>query len=294
MTIGVAFWPESIDRQMKVTYLIVAFLELTVVVSLPSSYAAEFREKPAPAAVIYSSPTKPPKKLEPIRRMLIKRMKASREELRDALPLYQDRLRAQRADVEVKKKLDEQNLVSKVDLDNSQQVLANAEMDTERVRHWIAEDDLALALADEHRSGARAVAKLAPGTYGERAAFIHYNGVTPWSPALIAKVAEFFKARFGKELPVSAIGQSSTHDRLGYDHRDAVDVGVSPQSREGRDLIVYLCKARIPFLAFRGKIPGVSTGPHIHIGLPSPRLQLMEAKQRGIESVEAVETHQGG
>src|SRR6516225_9877762 len=142
MTIGVAFWPESIDRQMKVTYLIVAFLELTVVVSLPSSYAAEFREKPAPAAVIYSSPTKPPKKLEPIRRMLIKRMKASREELRDALPLYQDRLRAQRADVEVKKKLDEQNLVSKVDLDNSQQVLANAEMDTERVRHWSAEDDL--------------------------------------------------------------------------------------------------------------------------------------------------------
>jgi len=114
------------------------------------------------------------------------------------------------------------------------------------------------------------------------------------APALIAKVAKFFQARFKKELPVSAAGQSSTHDRLGYDHREAIDVAVSPGSREGRGLIAYLRQAHIPFLAFRGKVAGVSTGPHIHIGMPSPRLHLIEAEQHVVEAVESVPSGQGG
>jgi hypothetical protein len=72
---------------------------------------------------------------------------------------------------------------------------------------------------------------------------------TPWSPALIVKVAKFFHARFNKELPISAVGQSLTHDRLGYDH---------------------------------------------HIGMPSPRLRLIEAKQLAVEAVESVQTGRGG
>jgi hypothetical protein len=111
---------------------------------------------------------------------------------------------------------------------------------------------------------------------------------------VLAKVAKFFQARFNKALPVSAAGQSLTHDRLGYDHREAVDVAVSPESREGRGLISYLRQARIPFLAFRGKVPGVSTGPHIHIGMPSPRLHLIEAKRSAVEALESVQTGQGG
>jgi hypothetical protein len=74
------------------------------------------------------------------------------------------------------------------------------------------------------------------------------------------------------------MGQSSTHDRMDFDHRDAVDVAVGPDSIEGRSLMEYLRKAKIPFLAFRGKIPNASTGAHIHIGRPSPRL--MEVKHR--------------
>jgi hypothetical protein len=34
---------------------------------------------------------------------------------------------------------------------------------------------------------------------------------------------------------------------------------------EGRALIKFLRSEGIPFLAFRGPIPGVATGPHIHI-----------------------------
>jgi hypothetical protein len=82
-----------------------------------------------------------------------------------------------------------------------------------------------------------------------RPTVIRYNGATPWSPALIVKVAKFFHARFNKELPISAVGQSLTHDRLGYDH---------------------------------------------HIGMPSPRLRLIEAKQLAVEAVESVQTGRGG
>jgi hypothetical protein len=65
---------------------------------------------------------------------------------------------------------------------------------------------------------------------------------------------------------------------MGFDHREAVDVAVRPDSIEGRRLMTYLRNADIPFLAFRGRIPGASTGAHIHIGRPSPRL--IEARNR--------------
>ena len=93
-----------------------------------------------------------------------------------------------------------------------------------------------------------------------------------WSLGNLAAVQQFFSTTFGKTLPVSTIGQSATHNRLGWDHRHAVDVGLHPDSNEGRALIAYLQNSGIPFLAFRGAVPGVSTGPHIHIGSPSHRL----------------------
>ena len=93
-----------------------------------------------------------------------------------------------------------------------------------------------------------------------------------WSMGGLSGVRQFFSTTFGKPLPTSTIGQSATHNRLGWNHRNAVDVGVHPDSAEGRALIGYLQSQSIPFLAFRVAIPGVSTGPHIHIGNPSHRL----------------------
>ena len=93
-----------------------------------------------------------------------------------------------------------------------------------------------------------------------------------WSMASLSTVQQFFSNTFGKPLPTSTIGQSATHNRMGWDHRNAVDVGLRPDSAEGRALMAYLQSNGIPFLAFRGAIPGVATGPHIHIGSPSHRL----------------------
>ena len=107
------------------------------------------------------------------------------------------------------------------------------------------------------------------GTLSTKAMMLRYNGPVAWSPGSLNTIQNFFSSKFGHSLPTSAVGQSATHNRLGYDHRNAVDVALHPDSTEGRALIDYLQGQGIPFLAFRGAIPGVATGPHIHIGSPS-------------------------
>jgi hypothetical protein len=92
-----------------------------------------------------------------------------------------------------------------------------------------------------------------------------------WRLADAGKVKEFFLAKFNRPLPLSAFGQSDLHTRWGLDHRNGMDVNLHPDSVEGRSLIEFLRAESIPFLVFRGPIPGVATGPHIHVGNRSHR-----------------------
>lgn len=101
---------------------------------------------------------------------------------------------------------------------------------------------------------------------------LRYTGQGYWTIDRLPQITSFFANKFGRSLPTSAVGQSTTHNQLRWDHRNAVDVALHPDSLEGTALINYLQEQRIPFLAFRSAIPGVATGPHIHIGLPSNRL----------------------
>lgn len=84
-------------------------------------------------------------------------------------------------------------------------------------------------------------------------------------------IKSFFTSKFGSTLPVSAFGQTRLHSRLGFDHRNGVDVALNPDSAEGRSLLTKLRGFGVPFIAFRKAIPGVATGAHIHIGKPSHR-----------------------
>lgn len=93
-----------------------------------------------------------------------------------------------------------------------------------------------------------------------------------WSISDSARVENFFMAKFNRPLPFTAFGQSELHTRWGLDHRQGIDVGLHPDSAEGRVLLNFLRTEKIPFLAFRSAIPGVATGPHIHIGKGSHRL----------------------
>jgi len=196
--------------------------------------------------------------------MLIERKKAVREQLQKSMSLHEEKLRSQSADYETKKNLYDKNLISKSELENSELVLATTRLDTQRIREWIAEDDHALSLAEKAADGE---------LQGDsRHALIRYDGNANWSLADLEKISTFFRQRFGRPMPISATGQSNTHDRLGLDHREAVDVALRPDSAEGRVLMAYLRRNGIPFIAFRGKLSSLSTGAHIHIGRRSPRL----------------------
>jgi len=92
-----------------------------------------------------------------------------------------------------------------------------------------------------------------------------------WTLAEAHRVEKFFLTKFKRPLPLTAFGQSDLHTRWGLDHRNGMDVGLHPDSVEGRALIEFLRAESIPFLVFRGPVPGVATGPHIHIGNRSSR-----------------------
>lgn len=78
------------------------------------------------------------------------------------------------------------------------------------------------------------------------------------------------RARLGIERPLR-VGQGAVHNKpnFSYDHRNAADLGVHPNSENGMAMRDFLEANRIPYNAFTGPIPGVSTGPHIHIGFGS-------------------------
>lgn len=100
-----------------------------------------------------------------------------------------------------------------------------------------------------------------------------FEGTRKWNISDSPKVESFFVSKFNRPLPLTAFGQSELHNRWGLDHRQSMDVGLHPDSVEGKALIRFLVDEGIPFLAFRSSIPGVATGPHIHIGHGSSRLR---------------------
>ena len=99
-----------------------------------------------------------------------------------------------------------------------------------------------------------------------------FDGAGAFTPAMFRKTETAFEARFGKSLPVSAMGQTAVHRALGFDHRGRVDVALNPDQPEGVWLRRYLTENGIPFFAFRHAVPGKATGAHIHLGPMSTRL----------------------
>lgn len=171
------------------------------------------------------------------------------------------------------RQLHTEGLIARIELEKAEQELTAAKARIEETRLQIANSERIVAeLKKSQEQLAKAKTFLKPTLMLSGRATVTRSTAGSWSIASLGNVQQFFSKTFGKPLPTSTIGQSATHNRMGWDHRNAVDVGVHPDSAEGRALIAYLQSANIPFLAFRGAVPGVSTGPHIHIGSPSHRL----------------------
>ena len=157
-------------------------------------------------------------------------------------------------------------LIARIELEKSEQELSAAKTRVEETKK-------AQELASKAQELAKTKSFVKPTLMRlNSSATVRRSTAGSWSISNLSTVQQFFSTTFGRPLPTSTVGQSATHNRMGWNHRNAVDVGLHPDSTEGRTLIAYLQNSGIPFLAFRGAIPGVSTGPHIHIGSPSQRL----------------------
>jgi hypothetical protein len=205
--------------------------------------------------------------------------KASSEEL---LRLEEAEVNRSAGKLEQLRQLFAEGLVAKNELEESERALAAARAKLEERRRQIADSDRLIV----EIKAAEELAKSQPppsaqpvqarpaqaGSYSSNGVVIRYTGKSYWSIANLGTVQSFFSAQFKRSLPVSALGQTATHNRLGFDHRNGVDVALHPDSVEGRALINFLQSRGITFIAFRAAVPGSATGPHIHIGAGSRRL----------------------
>ena len=161
--------------------------------------------------------------------------------------------------------------ISRRELETGEQAVQTAQAKIDETRRDIDAADHATAEAVTMEALA-ALPPPAPGERQQTAGLSRFQGTAVWSlPTIVPKLEQLFATRFGHRLPISALGQTALHDRLGFDHRQAMDVAVYPDSPEGKALIEYLQSEGIPYIAYRGAVPGSSSGAHVHVGQPSPR-----------------------
>jgi len=203
---------------------------------------------------------------------LIKATTEYKSSLATLVSMYEAELKSAQAQLETRKQLFAQGIISKKELDDSEKKIVEAQAKINGSQKQMAEADDLIAESSVIDDDEPSRTPNLTGRYTATSALIRYTGTAHWALADAAKVGSYFISRFGHQMPISAYGQTATHDRLGFDHRNSVDVAVHPDSAEGQSLMAYLKSAGIPFIAFRHAVSGSATGAHIHIGYPSHRI----------------------
>jgi hypothetical protein len=208
--------------------------------------------------------------LAPLSSSLLDSSQKYLESLRELLRLQEKEQKKATQKLEHLQLLVAEGLITKRELEGGQQAVVTAQSILTGIKEQIADADRTVAEMEAMEESS--VAPMKATKSHVNLTVLRYIGLHEWSLANLPSVQTFFSNNFGRPLPTTAIGQSATHNRLGWDHRNSVDVGIHPDSSEGQAFIRYLQGQGIPFLAFRSTITGVATGPHIHIGRPSHRL----------------------
>jgi hypothetical protein len=219
-------------------------------------------------------PAKPPAQteLQQLRDRYIATTKEYKASLQKLLTLYDDSLKKAEQRHENSQKLFEQGLLSKRDLEESERLVTDAKLKISTVEQQIAGADTQIAQALVEVETEKQMRKLGRrGGLVQTTSFIRFNGAGHWLLSQASSIESFFQQTFKRPLPVAVFGQGAIHNQWRLDHRNAMDISLKPDEPEGQALIDFLKRNGIPFSAFRTAIPGVATGPHIHIGMPSHR-----------------------
>ena len=248
---------------------------LTVCAAAPllarnGSSAQETANSPVRRLAASKQATAADRELTRLRTELIDKMKESRASAEKLLALHEEQKKKVGDEYERRRILYDQGLISRAELNQAERALAVMILRIDEDKRWLTESDIAITEASLRDELLR-LPGLAIGGYSESATLVRFNGGAVWSLIDAPKIEKFFAQTFGHNLPISAFGQTATHDRLRFDHRNAMDVALHPDSEEGKALLSYLRRAGIPFIAFRHAVPGAATGAHIHIGSPSMR-----------------------
>lgn len=159
-----------------------------------------------------------------------------------------------------------------------QGILARNEV--EAAKSELAQRQTTFSLAAQHLELVHHIAELASAekqlmeskAFEPQSLVERFDGRGRFQTSEFRLLDQAFIREFGVGLPVSAFGQTATHDALGFDHHNRIDIALLPDSKEGQFLIKLLRANQIPFYAMRAAIAGKATAPHIHIGPPSTPL----------------------
>lgn len=201
----------------------------------------------------------------------VSRMRETLAKDRILLAGYEQEQAKLRAEVIERRKLFQDGRIAKKEVQDAEQAFITALQRVHEIRRSVIETDIAITEAVSGQKVER-LPVLSPNGYSETKELARFNGGSKWSLSEAPMLEKYFSQTFGRRLPITALGQSETHNRLHFDHRNSMDVALHPDSIEGKALIEHLQKLGIPFIAFRGAVAGASTGAHIHIGKPSGRL----------------------
>lgn len=239
---------------------------------LGTSSAAAQKKHPAKPAPKTTAP--PVDEVGQLRDSYIKTTKEYKASLQKLLALYEASEQKAEQRLAQSKGLYQDGLISRKQLEDSERALAVEQGKVSGVEQQIASADTQIAEALIEIEGDKQIAKigrLAKGRLVQTSSSIRFNGGSGFLLANAGKIQTFFLQKFSRPLPIAVFGQGAIHDRWRLDHHNAMDISLNPDGPEGQALMEYLRANGIPFSAFRGAIPGVATGPHIHIGLPSHR-----------------------
>ncbi len=106
-----------------------------------------------------------------------------------------------------------EGLVSRRDVEGAEQAVAEARDRVHETRSQLADSQRIVVEAQ----ALQRLAALPPVSLGEERStsdVLEYRGASPWTLAQIASLEQFFAVRFGRSLPVSALGQTPLVDHL--------------------------------------------------------------------------------
>jgi hypothetical protein len=263
--------PPLMVISMKRFNILSIFLVAAVLLASASSGLAQGR-KARGATVIHEEQPQSEASRSNSKSDLVRAAELHKSSLKDLLQVREEAVKKAAEQLAKLKELYRDGIISRLELEQNEQALADLQAKADEVRRKIEATDQLIAEASAEAEASYPVVLNPSDSKVRKVAYFRYDGRGAWSLNSAAQIESFFLKTFGRRLPVSALGQSDLHNRWGYDHREAMDVGLHPDSVEGQALMAYLQSAGIPFIAFRRAVPGSATGPHIHIGRPSHRI----------------------